>query len=53
MINYLAYIGLFLILYPLLKKGFEELAYDIIIGITYIIANIIRIYFKIKKWIRR
>lgn len=51
MITYIQYIFIFLILYYLVKKGFEEFAYDFIIGITYIIAAIIRLYFKIKRWI--
>lgn len=53
MITYIGYIALFLIIYPFIKKGFEEVVYDITIGITYIIALIIRLYYKIKKWTKR
>ncbi len=53
MITYIGYIALFLIIYPFIKKGFEEVVCDITIGITYIIALIIRLYYKIKKWTKR
>ena len=53
MITYIGYIALFLILYPLIKIGFEEVVYDITIGITYIIALVIRLYNNIKKWRKR
>lgn len=52
MMTYLVYIGLFLILYGLIKEGFEEFVSDLLIGLTYIIAAIIKVYFKIKRWLR-
>lgn len=53
MITYIAYISLFLVIYYLVKKGFEEFTYDLMIVLAHFIALIIRLYFKIKKWTKR
>lgn len=53
MLVYIGYIALFLILYPFVKNGFEEIVYDIGIFLAQLAAKIIKSYIRIKRWITR
>ena len=52
MMTYLVYIGIFFILYGLIKQGAEEFFYDLAIAGAHTIAFIIKVYFKVKRWLR-